>query len=64
MPALSLARYVVTLALNLTKTEINIFSESITTSELTFTFSESRQLRQKKYLQESLPEVVMLILNK
>ena len=39
MPALSLARYVVTLVLNLTKTEINIFSESITTSEVTFTFS-------------------------
>ena len=64
MPAVSLARYVVTLVLNQTETENNIFSKSVITSQLVFTCSYSRQLSQKKYFLEPQPEVVPLTFNK
>ena len=47
---ISLARYAITLILNWTETENNIFSTSVIKRQQSFTCSYSTQLSQKKHL--------------
>ena len=59
-----LARHFNTLVLNYTESEINILYKSIITNQLGFTRSYLRQLSERNYFYEHLPEFIVLPLNK